>query len=138
MANTQTDLLDITAFDAVNESEGGYELELLHTDGVTKTGVIVCIVGKHSDAVMAFQRARLNKMIRDEQMAKRKGRDVEIDVEKLAQQARDDAMVRVTGWKNVRQEFSKELLNAALVRNPHWIDQIVSASDDAGNFTKTA
>jgi hypothetical protein len=130
--------LDITAFDAVAESEVGFDLELKHADGATGTGVTLIIIGKHSDVVVAWQRARLNKLVRDEQIAKRRGKDVEVDVEKLADQAREDAILRVTGWKNVKQEFSKELLKAALVRNPHWIDQIVSASDDAGNFIKTA
>jgi hypothetical protein len=138
MEKKQAALLDITSFDAVKESEEGYDLELKHADGSTDTGVIVTIIGKHSDVVVAAQRLRLNKLVREEQMAKRRGKDVEIDVDKLADQARDDAILRVTGWKNLKQEFSKELLKAALVRNPHWIDQIVSASDDAGNFIKTA
>jgi hypothetical protein len=138
MTDKKTDLIDITGFDAVKESEAGYDLELKTTDGVTGTGIVVSVIGKHSDAVMTFNQKRLNKMLRDEQMARRRGKDVELDAEKLREQAREDAAVRVIGWKNVKQEFSKDLLKAALVRNPHWIDQIIEASDDLGNFTKSS
>lgn len=135
---TKQVVFDITAFDAVAESEVGVDIELKHADGVTGTGIIVTVIGKHADAVVAFTRNVLNRMLRDEQLAKRRGKDVEVDVEKLKEQSREDAAIRVIGWKNVKQEFSKELLKSVLVRNPHWIDQIVEASNDLGNFTKSS
>jgi hypothetical protein len=135
---TKQQAIDITSFDAVAESEAGVDIELKHADGVTGTGIVVTVIGKHADAVVAFTRNVLNRMLRDEQLAKRRGKDVEVDIEKLKEQGREDAAIRVIGWKNVKQEFSKELLKSALVRNPHWIDQIVEASNDLGNFTKSS
>ena len=134
----KSDLIDITNFDSVKDSEAGYDLELKQSDGVTGTGVVVVVIGKHSDAVMASTQKRLNKMLRDEQMARRKNKPVDMDAEKLREDAREDAAVRVIGWKNVKQEFTKEMLKAALVRNPHWIDQIIEASEDLGNFSKSS
>lgn len=129
--------VDIGDFDAVAESEGGYEIELLHTDGVTGTGVFVTVQGKHSDAVKKWNGALINKMTREHQMAARKGKTVEPKtLEELDAQNIEGAAVRVIGWRNVKQPFSQDLMKGALKRNPHWIDAIVRESDDLGNFTK--
>lgn len=132
-------LVDIDAFNAVAESEQGFDLSIKSADGVTDTGVILTVIGKHADAVAAFHRTLLNKLLRDEALAKRKGNNAELpDLDKLKEQSRQDCLVRVIGWKNVKQEFSKDALHRALTRNPHWIDQITEASDDLGNFTKAS
>jgi len=131
------ELLDITGFDAVKESEAGYEFELLHTDGVTGTGVFVTVQGKHADEVKKWNSALVAKMTREHQMAARKGKPVEPkSMDELEAQNIDGAALRVTGWRNVKQPFSREAMAAALKRNPHWIDAIVHESDDLGNFTK--
>ena len=58
-------------------------------------------------------------------------------MEEIKRQNIDGALVRVVGWKEVNQEFSKDILRTVLEKNPPMIDQIVDASDDLGNFTKT-
>lgn len=138
MSNTKNTSLDITAFDAVKDSEAGHDFELKQPDGITGTGVIVTIVGKHADAVVAYHRNILNKMMRDEQQARRRGKANEVDIQKLNDQSREDAALRVIGWKNVQQEFSRDLLKTVFIRNPHWVDQIIEESNDLGNFTKSA
>lgn len=131
--------LDITKFDAVAESEGGFDLKIKDTDGITDTGIVLTIIGKHADAVMAWSKKHLNAYIRDNEMAKRRGKEPEIkSIEELREQNLEGTCVRVTGWKNVKQEFSQELLKSALLRNPNWVEQIIEASDDAGNFTKAS
>jgi hypothetical protein len=135
--STKDQVIDINSFDSVKQAESGYELMLKNTDG-TDSGVILEVIGAHSNEVMAFTKSKLNKYIRDEAMAKKRGKEVEMDADKILDQAREDAMVRVRGWKNVKQEFSKDLLKAVLMRNPHWLSQITEASDDAANFTKSS
>jgi hypothetical protein len=135
--STKDLVIDINSFDSVKQAESGYELMLKNTDG-TDSGVILEVIGAHSNEVMAFTKSKLNKYIRDEAMAKKRGKEVEMDADKILDQAREDAMVRVRGWKNVKQEFSKDLLKAVLMRNPHWLSQITEASDDAANFTKSS
>jgi hypothetical protein len=136
MSNKET-TIDINSFDSVKQAESGFDLHLKNPDG-TDTGIILEIIGAHSNEVMAHTKQKLNKLIREETMAKRRGKDIETDAEKILESAREDALVRVRGWKNVTQEFSKELLKSALLRNPHWLNQITEASDDAANFTKSS
>lgn len=137
MNDQEIQALDITSFDAVKESEGGYEFELLHTDGVTGTGVFVTVQGKHSDEVKKWNGALVSKMTREHQMAARKGKPVEPKtLDELDAQNIEGASIRVTGWRNVKQSFNRDTLKAALKRNPHWIEAIVKESDELGNFTK--
>lgn len=129
--------LDITAFDAVTESESGFEFELAETDGITGTGVFVTVQGKHADEVTKWTNGIVTKMQREHQLAARKGKVVEPkSLEEMRDQNVEGAALRVTGWRNVKQPFSRDLLKVALKRNPHWIEQIIEKSDDLGNFTK--
>lgn len=133
----KTDALDITEFDAVAESEHGHEFELTGSDGVTGTGIYLTVLGRHSDAVTKWTTATVNQFTREQQMAHRRGKAVEPKpIEEVREQNREGAAIRVTGWRNVKQPYSIELMKSALKRNPHWIDQIIEESDDLANFTK--
>lgn len=135
--STKDQVIDINSFDSVKQAESGFDLNLKNPDG-SETGIVLVILGAHSNQVMAYTKQKLNRLIREETMAKRRGKDVETDADKILEQAREDALVRVADWKNVKQEFSKDLLKTALLRNPHWLDQITEASNDAANFTKSS
>lgn len=129
--------VDITEFDAVTDSENGYEFELKAVDGVTGTGVFVTVQGKHSDEVTKWTASIINKMQREAQIAARKGKTVEPkSMDEMKEQNIEGAALRVTGWENVKQPFSRDLLKTALKRNPHWVEQIIEESDNLGNFTK--
>lgn len=130
-------MIDIDAFDAVSESEQGHEFELKEKDGVTGTGVVLVVIGKHADAVTKHAAKIINQAQRDALMAQKSGKPAPMKtLEELREQNIEAAAIRVTGWKNVKQPFSADLLKNALRRNPHWIDQIVEASDDLGNFSR--
>lgn len=130
-------LFDITSFDAVTESESGYEFELKGTDEMTGTGVSLSIIGKHSNAVNLWLNKIINESIRERTIAERKGKQIEPkSFEDIKAQNLQGAVLRVVGWKNVTQEFSKELLLTVLQRNPHFVEQIIEQSDNLGNFTK--
>lgn len=134
--NNQAQAIDITTFDAVSESEEGYEFELKAKDEITGTGVFLTIVGKHADVVTKWVSKLVNTSLREQNMAQRKGKQVEAkSLEELREQNLEGAVLRVTGWRNVSQPFSKELLTTVLKRNPHFIDQIIAESDNLGNFT---
>lgn len=128
--------LDITGFDAVAESEVGFEFELKGAQD-EGTGVMVSIIGRHADVVVKWTSKLLNQMQREEAMAKKSGKAAPIKtLEELREQNVEAAAMRVIGWKNVKQPFSQDLMKQALRRNPHWVDQIIKESDDLGNFTK--
>jgi len=130
-------LADITAFDAVAVNEAACEIELKHLDGTTGTGVFVSVIGRHSDAVTKWRNKIINQRARDEHMAERRGKAAPPKtMEELFEQNLDGAVLIVTGWRNVKQPFDREVLRQALKRNPHWMDQIYDASNDLGNFLK--
>lgn len=129
--------IDITAFDAVSESEAGFELAMKGTDG-TDTGIKFKVLGRHSDAVQTWGKKLFQKMQREERMAKGRNKEPELDIEELKEQNIESAAIRVIGWVNVKQEFSKDLLKQVLRKNPHFIDQITEASNDDALFTKAS
>lgn len=129
--------LDILDFDAVKQSEHDHEFELKHLDGLTGTGVFVKVIGKHADVVTKFTARIINEQQRAAMLAHKSGKPVPPKpLEELKAQNIEGAALRVTGWRNVKQPFSQELMRQALSRNPHWIDQIIEESDSIGNFFK--
>lgn len=130
--------IDITSFDVVKDSEQGFDLSVKNADG-TESGVVLVVLGKHSDKVTTFTRKKFNEFQNEAEMAKRRGKEpTPKTLDELEEFNLANTIVRVTGWKNVEQEFTPELLATVLKRNPHWIEQIIEASDDAANFTKSA
>lgn len=128
--------VDILGFDSVTASEEGYEFELENEDG-TGTGVLVKVRGRHSDAVVNWATKKVNDAAREQHLAARKGKAPDPKpIEELREQNREGAVVRVIGWRNVKQPYSPELMKEALKRNPHWIEQICEESDNLANFTK--
>lgn len=126
---------DILGFDAVARSEQGIEIELLREDNMTGSGVVVTIIGKHAETVTRWSAKLINEAQREAALAQRSGKmPPPKPIEELRLRNVEGAALRVIGWRNVKQSFSQELMRAALVRNPHWIDQIVEESDKAANF----
>lgn len=129
--------VDIMSFDAVSESEAGYEFELKDKDGITGTGVYLTVLGKHADPVNKWITKIVNTQIRENQIAARKGKQVESkSLEEIKDQNIEGAVIRVVKWRNVKQPFSKELMAATFKRNPHFVDQVIEESDNLGNFTQ--
>lgn len=132
----EMEAVDILGFDAVAQSEQAYEIELKDVQG-EGTGVYVSILGKHADAIIKWTSKIINQMERERAMAQKAGKQPPIKtIEELREQNVEGAALRVTGWRNVKQQFSQDLMKQALRRNPHWVDQIINESDDLGNFTK--
>lgn len=128
--------VDILGFNAVADASNAFLLSMKNADG-TDTGVSLNIIGKNSDPVQQIVRKMMRKRQADELIASRKGKPVEpMSVEDMEEQGLELALVRVTGWKGVTQEFDKAILKTALKNNPHWVEQIVDASNDEANFTK--
>ncbi len=128
--------LDITQFNAVAESEAGFELEMKGTDGAD-LGFSFHILGRHSDVVQKWAKGEFQKAQREELIAKRKGKEPEpLSLDELKEKNLEGAAIRVTAWTGVDNAFSKDLLRQVLANNPHWIDQIIEASNNDGNFTK--
>ncbi len=135
--NTTVDTaVDIDSHDAVSVCEKGHEFELKDIDGMTGTNIFLTVMGQYADPVVKWQAAINQKMNRQMQVAMRSNKFVEPQsLEALNEQNIEGAVIRVTGWRNVKQAFSSEALKRALRRNPHWVNQITQESNDLGNLT---
>lgn len=130
--------IDILSLDAVKESEQGFDLNVKNPDG-SDSGVILIVLGKHAKQVTDWSKREFAKLQKEEEIAKRRKEEPKPKtIEELEEFSHQGALIRVIGWKNVKQEFTQELFSQVLKRNPHWIEQISAASEDAANFTKAA
>lgn len=138
VAATVPVMIDLDSIDAVAACGGGFEFELKGLDGVNGTGIMLVVQGKHADEVFTHMAATVQAAALEMQMAQRAGKAPEPKtLEQLREQNIAAAAVRVIGWgANILQPFARETVKALLRRNPHFIDQIVSKSDDLGNFNK--
>lgn len=129
---------DIESFNSVAQCEQGFDLELMHDDGITPVGVVLVILGDQADSVAKYDRDASKKIVGGRVIAEKQKKESEY-TDKLidTMQARDieSALVRVTGWKNVTKPYSVDLMRAAFKRNPHWIGQVHKGSSNIGNFT---
>lgn len=131
--------VDIDSFNSVEDCETAHELELLNPDMLTSTGIVLLVLGAHSEQVVKHSKTNVKKYIGASEMAKKQKREAEFTdklVDTRDQTEIDSSANRVVGWLNVTQEFSQALLKAALKRNPLWIGQINDFSEAVGNFTK--
>jgi hypothetical protein len=129
--------IDILSFDSVKRSEAGYEFELKQPDGQTGTGVYLTIRGRHADIVQDWIAGTINAATQKAEYAKKRGKDVEPEtLEEIRDSNRKGALIRVIGWRNVQQDYSADIMEQALRRNPHWVDQILTQSNDLANFSQ--
>ena len=90
--------IDILSFDAVKDSEQGFDLTLKNADG-SDSGVVLVVLGKHSDKVTAWTKKKFNEYQRDAEMAKLRGKEVEPkSLDDLEEFNLSNAIVRVSGW----------------------------------------
>jgi hypothetical protein len=130
---------DIESFNSVAACEIGQELELLQPDGLTPVGIFVTVLGAQANQVVQQQNAQTKKVISAMKMAEKQNKETELTERLIDSRATSEILScvgRVTGWRNVTQPFSVDLMKSALARNPHWIKQINEFSESIGNFTK--
>lgn len=129
--------ISILNFDAVAESEIGVPVAIKNPDG-TETGLTLHVIGDNSDAVQKFSARVLREMRAREAQAKKAGKEVELDLDRIKEQNVEGAALRVIGWEGVDEAFDADLLKKALRRNPHWVNQILEVAGDQANFMKKA
>ena len=128
---------DITSANAIAECEAGYWFHPKQIDGVTDHDFEFCVQGRHSDEVTSWIGKLARQNAKDAQLAARRGKSPEMKtLDELKAQNVDGAVVRLIGWRGVKQEFDRDLARAALKKNPHWVDQITEESENLGNFKK--
>lgn len=131
-------MFDIQKQDFSKSAEAGYSFDLKLPTGAS-SGAKLTIIGDLSPAVKAFQRRKFQEYQQRQAIAKRKGRDDEIDLDEAEDVNIESALVRLIGWKGVTENgvevpFSKEKAAEVLRQHPWIRDAILVEAADVSNF----
>lgn len=115
-------------------ADRGFDLELEYPRG-KGLGVFLTVLGEHSEAVESFETERADKKAEENYEALKNGGSKARSTKEVLAENLESAVFRVTGWRGLKEEFSKELLRTFLKNNPDFVDQVIAGSRNRGNFT---
>lgn len=132
---------DLNKNNYAEQSEAGFEFELLTPELQEPTGAFIKVRGVKSAKVKAFARKKLKERQLQQNARARKGKEQEFDIEEAEDMLIEMAVQRIISWKGIEEDgkavpFTEE--NATRILKEHdWIrDQIMEESDNLVNFMK--
>lgn len=134
-------MFDLSKNNLSAKAEAGYEFELEVPGTFEKTGAFITVRGDQSPAVKAFGRRKFQELQQRQKMAKRKGKEDDLDLDEAEEMAVEAATVRVISWKGLAEDgkelpFTKENAERILKDHPWIREAIMEASSDLSNFMK--
>ena len=135
-------MLDLAKNDPSKQAEAGYTFNVVLPDG-SQSDAKITVRGVNSPIVKNYIRRVYQEFNVKEQQAKRRGREVEDPTPEEAEQfAAESAAIRIIGWEGIGEEgkeikFSKEEAERILKAYPFLRDQVMEASDNIFNFSKS-
>lgn len=138
MATKATTLFDLTKNDLSKLAEKGYEFELTLPTG-ERTGAFVTIRGEQSPVVKAYGRKKFNEWQQRQKMAKRRGKEDDLDLDEAEEISVDTAFIRMMGWKGIGEEGKEVEFNESnakrILKEHSWIkDLVMEESSNLQNF----
>ena len=130
--------LDLIKTNLAEMAETGYEFEVKLPDG-SLTDFYITVRGTQSPKVKAYGKKVFNQMQIKEQQMKRKGKEVEFNLEDAEDLAVESAAIRIVAWRGL-EEDGKEVKPTEenfkrIMREQDWIrSQVLDESDIAANF----
>lgn len=129
-------LFSIQDFNIVEKSETPFDFEPLNADG-DPTGIILSVIGEHSEKVKEFTRKYFNRQRQQEHLAKKRGKEIVKLIEDDEEFGIDYVAIRLVDWKNISEPCTFENARIFLTINPEIRKQVVEVSETASNFTKS-
>lgn len=135
-------MFDLKKNNPAVQAEVGYKFEVTLPDG-TKTDATVTVRGANSPVVKNHSRKVYQEFKLKEQQAKRRGREPEeLTLEEAEELAAESAAVRIIDWSNFVEDekpvkYSKDEAVRLMKEYPFLRDQVVEASDNIFNFSKS-
>lgn len=133
---------DLQKVNFAQAAEAGFTFNLKLPNG-SDSGAKLTILGDMAPAVKLYQRKKGQEYLQRQAMLKRKGKEEEIDLDNLEEQAVEACLVRLIGWEGVEEggkavAFSKEAAREKLL-GLEWVrQQILDEAADVSNFTPKA
>lgn len=127
--------LSLEDLNLVSASENSFEFEYIQADG--PTGVMLSVIGGQAPKVQEFVRKYFNQKRSQEAIASKRGKEVTRFIEDDEEFAVDYASIRLVGWKGITEPFSPESAKILCRNNRDIREQIIEASDNLVNFTKS-
>lgn len=131
-------MFDIKLNSPVKAAEAGFEFEVSLPDG-SKTDFKITVRGDNSPVVKNHGRRTYQEMKVQEQQAKRRGKEWELDLDEAEDMSAEAAAIRVIDWKGLAEDgkevpFTKEKA-VALFKEHTWLrDQVLETSQNPFNF----
>lgn len=135
-------MFDLKKNNPAVQAEVGFKFNVTLPDG-SKTDAFVTVRGANSPVVKNHSRKIFQEFKLREQQAKRRGREPEeLTLEEAEDLAAESAAVRVIDWDgfsedNKKVEFSKEEAIRLMKEYPFLREQVMEASDNIFNFSKS-
>ena len=128
-------LLSIDDLDLTAASDTPFDLEILNIKGV-KTGIIIQVLGSESEKVQEWTNRQANRIRTQATQKSVTGKDKVRTAEEDDEYIIESSAVRVVGWKGLKDEYTKDNATRLMSRNVHVRMQVLTASNDLGNYSK--
>ena len=133
---TKSKTVSLEDLNLSKQCEDAFEFEYIDPAG-NKTGIYISVIGSNAEKVRQFSIAEANK-VRKEAALKGKRKDneftpIEDDIEYFIR----DAANRIVAWRGIDQECTAETAEYLCRVNSEIRRQVVEASNELSNFTKS-
>jgi hypothetical protein len=140
MSKETQKLVDIDDLDLTTASDTPFDLEVLNTKGV-KNGIVIQVLGSESEKVQEWTNRQANRIRTQATQKTVTGKDRVRTAEEDDEYIIESAAIRIVGWKNVGKGgapllYSLENALWLMSRNVHVRVQVLTASNDLGNYSK--
>lgn len=133
---TKSKTVSLEDLNLSKQCEDAFEFEYIDPAG-NKTGIYISVIGSNAEKVRKFSIAEANK-VRKEAALKGKRKDneftpIEDDIEYFVR----DAANRIVAWRGIDQECNAENAEYLCRVNSEIRRQVVEASNELSNFTRS-
>lgn len=133
---TKSKTVSLEDLNLSKQCEDAFEFEYIDPAG-NKTGIYISVIGSNAEKVRKFSIAEANK-VRKESALKSKRKDneftpIEDDIEYFVR----DAANRIVAWRGIDQECNAENAEYLCRVNSEIRRQVVEASNELSNFTRS-
>jgi hypothetical protein len=135
-------MFDLALNDPSKQADVGYEFQVVMPDGST-TDAFITVRGENSNTVKNFRRRKQQEQKLKADQAARRGKKVEeLTPEEEEELFAEIAANRVISWKGLTENgkelvFSKEEAERLFMSYPFLIPQVLEASNNIFNFSKS-